>query len=122
MKSKTTLHFSEVEASKISGAFSERRTSNIELRTSNAADGQCRFGVRRSAFGVRCFHLLLFVILTSCSKEKPANPDSKTTDTTSAVSTNPAAVDGPRPLQFPKDEGVHAEFPFEWWYLNSQFT
>jgi len=79
-------------------------------------------------FDVRCFSLsltaLLFVLVTSCSKEKPTNPEVKTTNATSVISTNPAAVNGPRPLQFPKDEGVHSltDYPFEWWYLNSQFT
>src|SRR5687768_3475820 len=99
MKSKTTLHFTEV------------KNQRHELREFSRIP-QGRFPNSWSFVKFVSPLLFLFLLLTSCSKEKPANPEPKTTNTTSVVSTNQAAVDGPRLLQFPKDEGVHAGFPF----------
>jgi predicted secreted hydrolase len=59
--------------------------------------------------------LLLSFYITSCSEQKPgpAVPGTNSPGTTAA---------GNRPLQFPRDEGLHADKPIEWWYLNSEFT
>ena len=62
---------------------------------------------------------LLIVLCNACSKQEPPvdEPVKK-----SGNAANAAAKSEARPIEFPRDEGVHRESPIEWWYLNAQFS
>ncbi len=65
---------------------------------------------------VKFVSVFFLLFAAACSEQKKPEPvENKTNVVAAAPTKNP-------PLQFPKDEGVHPESPFEWWYLNSQFS